>query len=115
MSRKAIFSVGVGGNDVTGRISPHLTEITVHDSSGQTSDTATIILDDTDGAIRMPSKGDPISVALGWEGSGVAVVFDGMIDNVESSCGRGSGRLLTISAKSADTESKIKEPREKHW
>lgn len=113
--KAALFFVSVGGVDVTGNLTPYLTSIRVHDAAGQASDTAEIIVDDEGGQIALPSKGDPIVIALGWEGEGTATVFEGKIDNVESEGGRGSGMLLSITAKSADTDSKVKENREKHW
>lgn len=116
MRYKAVFAVTVGGLDVSSNLKPYLTKITVHDAAGQTSDTATIELDDEGGVIRLPSKGDEITVALGWESAGGPVrMFEGKIDNVVSTGGRGQGMLLNITAKSADTESKVKENREKHW
>lgn len=115
MADRAIFAVSVGGVDVTGNLTPHLTSIRVHDGAGLASDTAEIVVDDAYGHIRMPKKGDLITVALGWESRGSAVVFAGKIDNVDSEGSRGGGMSLTIEAKSADTDSKIKEGREKHW
>jgi phage protein D len=115
MRRKAIFSVSVGGADVTGNLSAYVTEITVNDASGQTADTASITLADDGGRILMPSKGDQIAISLGWEGEGVRLVFEGKIEEVTSTGARGGGRMLSITAKSADTESKVKEHREKHY
>lgn len=113
--RKAIFSVSVGGADVTGNLTDHVTEITVTDAAGQTADTASITLADDGGRILMPSKGDMIAISLGWEGEGVRLVFEGKIEEVTSTGARGGGRMLAITAKSADTESKVKEHREKHY
>ncbi len=113
--RKAAFMVTVGGRPVSSAFNRLLTEIQVTDSAGQTADTAAILLSDKGGVILLPSKNDPLQIALGWEGGTLGVVFDGKIEEVRSTGGRSQGRMLSISAKSADTDSKIKEHREKHW
>lgn len=110
---KASFFVSIGGNDVTGNFSPYVTSITVTDSSGEAADTAQISLDDTDGQIALPDIGDPITIGLGFDGP--VVIFEGFVDDVDCSFGRGEGTNLSISAKSADTvKGKTKEPAEKH-
>jgi phage protein D len=110
-----MFAVTVGGRAVSSAFNDLVTEITVTDAAGANADTASIELDDLGGRIHLPSKNDPLSIALGWEGEGVSVVFEGKIEEVLSTGGRGQGRMLSITAKSADTESKIKEHRETHW
>lgn len=110
---KASFFVSIGGTDVTGNFTPYVTNISVTDSSGEAADTATISLDDTDGQIALPDIGDPITIGLGFDGP--VVIFEGFVDDVDSSFGRGEGTNLSISAKSADTvKGKTKEPVEKH-
>lgn len=113
--RKAQFAVTVGGRPVSSAFNTNLIEIRVTDSAGQNADTAAIELDDDGGRLLLPQKNDPLSISLGWEGQGMGVVFEGKIEEVLSTGGRGQGMLLSITAKSADTESKIKESREKHW
>lgn len=115
MARKAVFAVSFGGTNVTANLEPRLISIRVHDGAGQASDTAEIIVDDTDGRVRMPAKGEMLSVSLGWSNTGLVPKFEGKIDNVESERSRGGGQTITITAKSADTDSKIKENRQKHW
>jgi phage protein D len=115
MRRKAFFIVTVGGRAVTSAFNDLVTEITVTDAAGLNSDSASIELDDSGGRIRLPSKGDPLSISFGWEGQGGVVAFEGKIEDITSTGGRGQGRMLSISAKSLDTESKAKEHREKHW
>lgn len=109
---RAVFSVSVGGEDVTRAFTPRVTSISVTENSGSTADTASITLDDKDGSLSLPSIGDKISVGLGW---GRAVeIFQGAIDNIESTGSRG-GLYLTISATSADhTKTKVKGRHHKH-
>lgn len=111
---RALFFISIGGQDVSRNFKSDATDISITDSAGGGSDTASIDIDDRDGLILMPSIGDEISIGLGWEGGGVPVVFDGVIDDVDSSGGRGQGRKLLISAKSADVNGKLKSTEEKH-
>src|SRR5688500_2037858 len=96
----AIFEINVGGNNVTERFNPILEQLSVSDSSGETSSKATISLADVDGRIFMPSKGDNLTILLGW--NSLVQVFEGTIDEVRSMGGRRLGRVLTISAHGFD-------------
>lgn len=107
------FFVGIGGLDVTGNFRSDATDITITDSSGQTAGTASITLADDDGALELPNIGDPIELGIGF--GRPTSLFDGFVDDVDCSGSRGSGRMMTISAKTADTlKSKLKEQAEKH-
>lgn len=108
----AIFEINVGGNNVTERFNPILEQLSVSDSSGETSSKATISLADVDGRIFMPSKGDDLTISLGW--NSLIQVFEGTIDEVRSRGGRRMGRVLSISAHGFDTGGKAKEPLELH-
>lgn len=112
--KRAIFAVTVGGTNVTSTFASYLISINVSDAAGQTSDTASIELDDTDGRLVMPQKGALVSIMLGWEGGGLAQVFYGTVDEVSASGSRGSGRTLSISATGMDTSGKAKEPQRLH-
>jgi len=111
---QAAFEINVGGQNVTERFNPLLESLTVVDKAGTTSDTAHITLDDNGGHLYMPSKGDPITILLGWRSSGIGLVFDGTVDEIRATGSRGGGRTMTIGAKGFDTKSKAKEPLEFH-
>ncbi len=115
MSKRAIFSVTVAGTNITTALTPVLISLSVSDKAGTHSDTANIKVDDTNGQIVFPQKGAPMIVALGWADGGVRVVFTGTVDEVKSSGSRGSGRVMTISAKGMDTTGKPKEHQHRHW
>ncbi|WP_441252417.1 phage late control D family protein [Tardiphaga sp. 71_E8_N1_1] len=91
-----------------------LESLTVSDKEGTTSDTASITLDDSDAQIAMPRIGDPMTIALGWEETGISRVFDGTVDDPRSTGSRSEGRKLIISAKGFDPKGKAKEPLEFH-
>lgn len=111
---RAAFHVSVGGVDVTERFNPFLTEIEVRLSAGSAADTARIELADDEGRIILPSVGDPIDIGLGWEETGTTIVFEGVVDDLNSTGGRGQGRMLSIAAKSADMRKAAKQPEETH-
>lgn len=112
MSR-SVYYIAVGGRDITQRFTEFATDISITDSSGQAADTASISVADDNGTIALPAIGTPIQIGLGWNTP--QVMFDGFIDDVDSSFSRGAGLMLSISAKSADTvKGKIKEQAEKH-
>jgi phage protein D len=111
---RAQFLITVSGNNVSERFFRVLEQLTVSDKAGTTSDSASITLDDTAAQIRMPSIGDPMTIALGWERGGVVQVFDGTVDTVRAEGSRGGGSRLIISAKGFDPKGKAKEPLEFH-
>jgi phage protein D len=103
------YSVIVAGQDVTSRFDPLLTDITVTDKVGTTSDTCSLKLADPGGSISLPAKGDPIIVNIdGGE------IFRGTVDEVRSAGGKSNGFTLSITGKGIDTTKKVKEPQQKH-
>jgi len=107
------FSLTVAGQNITSRVSPLLQSLTVKDAIGSTSDTCTIVLNDTDGEIALPDKGDPIFIMLGGK-DGMAEVFRGTVDEVRCDGSKRAGRTMHISGKGIDTTGKVKEPKQKH-
>ncbi|WP_336810838.1 phage late control D family protein [Bosea sp. MMO-172] len=113
--RKAVYIVLIDGKDITPGLVAVVTSITVVDGDGEKADSATIDLDDSNGQIALPRVGAKIEVGLGWEGDiGAVICFEGKVDDLKSTGGRGQGRMLSISAKSADTRGKLKQNDDKH-
>lgn len=114
MSRAA-FSVLIDGTEIAPLLTPHLISIRVSDRAGENSDSATIELDDRHGQIILPKPKAPISIYLGWIGTGIAEVFRGIVNEPRSRGSRGSGRGLTITASGIDQSGKVKEPQQRHF
>ncbi|WP_099867839.1 phage late control D family protein [Pararhizobium haloflavum] len=112
---KAVFSVLIDGSDISTRLAPVVTSISVSDKAGMSSDTASIDVDDREGRIVLPRPGASITIMLGFTETGMGVVFRGKVDEVRSRGDRGGGRSITVSAKGVDTQGKAKEPQQKHW
>lgn len=111
---QALFSVTVAGQDITATLNPILLSLSVSDKAGTSSDSASLEIDDTDGQIVMPRKGDALSIMLGWEGKGVGLVFQGTVDEVRAKGGR-SGRTISVGAKGMDTGGKAKQGQRRHF
>lgn len=115
MSKRALFNVTVAGTNITTALMPVLLGLQVSDKVGTHTDSAELEIDDTNGQIILPRIGAPATIALGWDGEGMRVVFEGTVDEVKSSGNRSSGRRLRISAKGMDTTGKAKEGQQRHW
>lgn len=113
--KRAIYEVTVAGTNISATLAPVLLSLSVSDSAGTHSDTASIDVDDTDGRIILPQPQAPVVIALGWVGGPVREVFRGTVDEVRSSGNRGGGRTLSISAKGVDTTGKAKEGQQRHF
>lgn len=100
---KTAWSVSLDGRDISSAMNPYLQSIDVTDKDGTASDTCALILDDSNGQFRMPRAGGSIIVRL----EGVQV-FEGTIDEINSTGGRSQGRQISINAKGFDTRGKIK-------
>lgn len=106
---KASWAVSLDGRDISSAMNPYLQSIDVTDKDGTASDTCALILDDSNGQFRMPRAGGSIIVRL----EGVQV-FQGTIDEINSTGGRGQGRQISINAKGFDTRGKVKAPLDFH-
>lgn len=113
--RRAIFEVAIAGTNIETALLPILIGMTITDSAGTHSDTASIEIDDTGGRVILPQPKAAVVISLGWQDEGVREVFRGTVDEVQSSGSRSGGRTLTISAKGVDTTSKAKEGQHRHF
>lgn len=100
----AAWRVLWNGKDITNRLNPELTELTLTEKSGKEADELSITIVDPNIEFALPKKGDEISVFLGWEkGSDIDI---GLIDKgkfiVSDFQVSGHPDILTINAKSAD-------------
>lgn len=103
------WRVLINGRDLTSAWAPVLIDIEVTDRDGPASDSCSLTIDDTDGQVAMPAKGDRLEVYL--QGG---KVFEGFLDRPQSSGSRGQGRLLKVKAKGFDPKGKAKQVQNFH-
>jgi phage protein D len=65
---KPTATITVNGQDITGMLSSRLVSFDVVDTVDETSDGATIIIEDTLGTLAAPSSGARIEIAIGYNG-----------------------------------------------
>ncbi len=111
---EAVFFISVGGNNVTNRIAAYLEHLSIEDKTGNETDVAKIVLNDSGGQLLLPGIGDAMTISLGWADTGAVLVFEGTVTEVTSRGGRHSGRTLCITAHGVDLNGKAKEPLEFH-
>ncbi|SNY94046.1 hypothetical protein SAMN04515647_4371 [Cohaesibacter sp. ES.047] len=103
------WKVYINGFDRSGDMKSFLMDISTTDKAGLTSDSCSLKFDDEAGQVRLSRNDETVRVLL--EGT---QVFDGVISGVRSSGGRGSGHILTMTAKGVDLRGKAKQPQKYH-
>jgi hypothetical protein len=116
---EAAYRIVIDGSDVSSAFNPVLMSLTITDSDGGKADTCGMEFDDSGGQIELPAPGAAIEALLWWVdppagASAGAVQFTGVTDEPKSHGSRSRGRVLSISAKSADLKGKGKHKNSKH-
>jgi phage protein D len=91
-----------------------LLSASISKSSKETAASASIELDDADGAVRWPATGTAVTVELGWQ-AGAIRRFEGEVDTAAWSIDRSTGSVISITARSVDLRGQAKAPRDLHW
>lgn len=98
--------------DITYDIAPRLIALTVTDNRGFEADTLTLTLDDADGKIQMPQRGNEVSVAIGRLGELLTNMGTFTIDQVTH---RGTPDQVVVTGRSVDFRGNMNSPKEWSW
>ncbi|EPR1090426.1 phage late control D family protein [Serratia marcescens] len=85
--------------DITEAFRHRLLSLTLTDNRGFTADRLDLELDDADGQIAMPKRGQTLTVKLGWKGHALIDKGKFIVDEIEH---RGAPDKLVIRARSVD-------------
>lgn len=110
--RTPAFSLKLGEKDITGSLQPRLIGLTVTDNRGFEADMLTLTLDDADGQIQMPERGNIITLAIGWQGSALTEMGTFIVDQVNH---KGAPDQITVIAKSADFRGSLNSQKSGSW
>lgn len=103
------WTVIVDGVNISTKLAPICTDITVNDKDGTASDTASITMDDSYGRGILPRDKSTVIILIYG-----AKVFEGIVDKVNSKGDRGGGRSISVSAKGFDVKGKAKDGQRWH-
>jgi len=109
---RATCKIVLGGKDLTGRIRPRLSELTITTSREGHADQLDLRFDATDGKLALPRTGVELEVMLGFEGTGVQLQGTYTIDEVEHS---GTPDTITVRGRSAKLATGINTRKERSW
>jgi len=108
------IEVSVNGGPVSGGFYQRLISATIHDAPGQEADRVELKFDDANNEIAVPQKGAGIEVRFGFRGIG-GFKMGSFIVEKSSINGGEEGEFVTISGRSADMRSDLKEPLSEHF
>lgn len=114
---KAAWKVMLGDLDLTDKIRPRLISLTLDEDRADKADQLTIVVNDADGKMVVPSKGATLTLAMGWiQGANLPM---GLVDKgkfkVDEVCLSGPPDVITIRARSADFTDAFKTRRERSF
>lgn len=66
---KPTFQITAGGTDISGDVSAKLISLEITDTVDETSDSFSLVLEDSAGTLAMPASGSKIEISLGYDGA----------------------------------------------
>ena len=106
--------VSVGGQAVGPGFYDRLSKATITDATGQDSDRIELVFDDAGNAIAAPSEGALLAVQFGYRDVGLWRMGLYTVEQIAFEGGE-SGETLTLTGRSADMRSDLKEPLSEHF
>ncbi|MCL0015435.1 MULTISPECIES: phage late control D family protein [unclassified Providencia] len=106
------FVLAAGGENINSLIQERLMSLTMTDNRGFEADQLDIELDDSDGQLALPKRGETLSLHLGWKNEPLIYKGTFTVDEVEHS---GVPDKLTIRGRSADFRDTLNVKREQSY
>lgn len=106
------FALAAGGENINSLIQGRLMSLTMTDNRGFEADQLDIELDDSDGQLALPKRGETLSLHLGWKNEPLIYKGTFTVDEVEHS---GVPDKLTIRGRSADFRDTLNVKREQSY
>lgn len=106
--------VSIGGQAAGPGFYDRLSKATITDATGQDSDRIELVFDDAGNAIAAPSEGAVLAVQFGYRDVGLWRMGLYTVEQIGFEGGE-SGETLTLTGRSADMRSDLKEPLSEHF
>lgn len=105
------FSITVKGTE-NAALTRRVISLAMTDNRGFEADQLTLTIDDCDGGVQLPKRGQTLGLALGWKGEALTDKGTFIVDEVTH---EGPPDRLTITASSADFRQEFNVKREVSW
>lgn len=106
------YQLLINGTDISPKIRPRLISLTLSEESGETADSLSLTLDDTDSRLAIPELDATISLKLGFKGQPLIDKGEFIFDTISYSA---APNQLVISAHSAAIETALKKRKDFSW
>ena len=107
-----VFAIAAGGENINAQIQGRLMSLTMTDNRGFEADQLDIELDDSDGKLALPKRGEILSLHLGWKNMPLIYKGSFTIDEIEHS---GVPDKLMLRGRSADFRDTLNVKREQSY
>jgi len=111
---RPFIDVSVNGRPVSDAFYSRLKSASITDAPGQNADTCELVFDDAGNDIQIPQAGAKLAVRFGFRDAGTWKMGTFVIEKSAISGGP-DGELVTLSGRSADMRSDVKEPLSEHF
>ncbi|EDX3521064.1 phage late control D family protein [Salmonella enterica subsp. enterica serovar Miami] len=105
------YSITAGGK-ILPDLNNRIMSVSMTDNRGFEADQITISVDDTDGMVKLPSRGTQLALSMGWKGE--PLIYKGLY-TVDEISHEGPPDTLQITASSADFREEFNVKREVSW
>lgn len=109
---RPMFTVTIDGKDITDRLRPRLSSLSIAASREDHADQLDLEFEDTDGRIALPRKGVVAEVMIGFEGEGISLQGSFTIDEVEHT---GAPDKIHVRGRSARVSTGLTTRKERSW
>nr|BDD44090.1 late control protein D [Kangiellaceae bacterium] len=114
---KPHFNIIAGKLDITQKLKTRLVSLNITDETGLISDKAEILLDDRDDKLDLPSRGEMLTIAIGYDKNKLVTTGRYIVDEIACS---GPPQQMRIVANASNTNQKnllshLKAPKSRSW
>lgn len=106
------YSLTVDGRDIKPAVNGRLISLALSECRGNESDQLDLVLDDSDGQLRLPPRGAEVALRLGWAGQILQDKGLFTVDEIEHS---GSPDQVHLRARAAEMRKELRSRRDQSW
>ncbi len=110
--KRPAWRIHLNGKDIATRLDDRLISLTIQDNRGFEADQVELLLNDSDGRLDLPERGDELAVAIGWAPDDLVEKGTFIIHEVDQG---GAPDTISLRACSAELRGGLGTQRERSW